>query len=400
MWCFVLEPQITGLVLAGLTVLSAAYISFVYFGRPRSAVTLDGISGHGWRMVDLGPETISGNGTRYAIYVRRGSSANLIIHFSGGGACWDGESASRPITPLRVMRGYTRDLRAFYFASLTRLFPAALTGLANRRDRKNPFRDWTFVFIPYSTGDMHVGDTVNRYLHRGREVAVHHNGHANVRAALAWVFANCRDVGKVMVSGESSGAWGSAFYAPLVADHYEGKQIYCLSDGAGIVSSRWPDLFERVWRADAVQRLGFQAGDDVYFDALAHRTDGRERSIKYLHANTLYDDTLTRFDAALNRRPTATEHFIDDWASNTRASMKRLSESGLDYHYFLTDWGHDVKRHTTAHTVTTNELFHRCASDGIDYAHWLERNVIDDEDLSVGGRLLAEPGAPIPRCGE
>lgn len=202
-----------------------------------------------------------------------------------------------------------------------------------------------------------------------------------------------------MVSGESSGAWGSAFYAPMVADHYADKRIYCLSDGAGIVSSRWPELVDRVWNADSARRLGFQVRDDVYHDALAHRTDGVERTIKYLHANTLYDDTLTRFDAALNGLPTATDRFIDDWASNTRASMRRLSESGLDYHYFLTDWGHNVRRHTTAHTVTTNELFHRCESEGVAYAQWLKMNVIDDDDLSLGEGLLAQPGRrdPSPR---
>src|SRR5690606_24143667 len=124
---------------------------------------------------------------------------NLIIHFSGGGACWDSETAARPLTPLQVVRGYTRELTVFWFASLTRLFPAGLRGLADRRDGRNPFRDWTFVFIPYSTGDMHVGNTVNTYAHPRGAVEVHHNGHANVSAALAWVFANCRDVGKVLV---------------------------------------------------------------------------------------------------------------------------------------------------------------------------------------------------------
>ncbi len=395
-WCFFLNPLITAGALGAVVAVGAAYIFFVVFRRPRRATSLDEISGRGWRTVDLGSETISGNGSRYAIFVRRGTSANVIVHFSGGGACWDGVTASQPITPLRMLRGYTRDLRAFYFASLSRLFPAALTGMANRRDKDNPFRDWTFVFIPYSTGDLHVGNTVNTYSHEGRDITVHHRGGANARAALAWVFSNCRDVEHVLVSGESSGAWASAFYAPTVADHYPGARISCLSDGAGIVSSRWPELFERVWNAAPAERLGFEVHEDPYHDALVHRIDGRQRQITYLHANTRYDDTLTRFGAALNGVSTTTDRFIDEWASDTGATMRRLSESPLDYRFFLTDWGENPRRRTTAHTMTTNELFHTCRSEGIAYSHWLARNVIDDDPLSLGGSLLARLDAPAP----
>ncbi len=386
--CFIVNAGVTALVLGGVVLVGAAYLYFVHFGRPRRASRLDTMPVGSWRTVELGPRTMSADGSPYALYVRRGGSANLVIHFSGGGACWDGETASRPITLLRMLRGYTRRLTAFYFAALSRLFPAALTGLANRRDPKNPFRDWTFVFIPYTTGDMHVGDTVATYAHDGRELRVHHNGRSNVTTALAWVFENCRDVGTVLVSGESSGAWASAFYAPTVADHYEGARVCCLSDGAGIVSPRWPELFDRVWQADTAERLGFRVGDDVYRDALLHRVDARRRNITYLHANTLYDDTLPRFAAALDGRPTTTDAFIDEWASTTAETMRSLEESGLDYRFFLTDWGHDPRRHTTAHTLTTNELFHACEAEGVAYSEWLARNVIHGERVSLGTELV------------
>lgn len=137
-----------------------AYLYFIHFRHPRRMTSLDEVSDHRWRTVDLAAETISGDGSSYEIYVRRGASPNLVVHFSGGGACWDDHTAARPITTLSVLRGYTRDLKAFYFASLTRLFPAGLTGLANRRDSANGFRDWNIVFIPYTTGDLHIGDTV------------------------------------------------------------------------------------------------------------------------------------------------------------------------------------------------------------------------------------------------
>lgn len=382
------SPWVTFAAMGGVLLLGVLYLYFVHFGRPSEVARFTDVRDDKWHTVALGGDTSSSDGSEYAIFVRRGRSKNLLVHFSGGGACWDGNTASRPITLTSVIFGYTRELKAYYFRSLTRLFPTALSGIAAANDPRNGFADWNFVFIPYSTGDMHVGDTTNSYLHDGKTIQVHHNGRRNVLAALDWVYASFDSPEKILVAGESSGAWASAFYAPQVAAHYPRHKLYCLSDGVGLVSNRWSEICDRVWKADSAKTLGFQIGTDVFEDALVHRTDGARRNIKYLHSNTLYDDTLTRFSAALNQLPTDTTQFIEDWAANTKASMKRLSEASLDYQYFLTDWGHDTRRHTTQHTLATNEFYHRCTADGVSYSEWLKRNVIDDEALSLGGRIL------------
>ncbi|MDA0635124.1 pectin acetylesterase-family hydrolase [Nonomuraea sp. MCN248] len=378
----------TAATIGAVLVLGLLYVYFIHFGRPSRVASLNEVTDTKWHTVNLGRTTVSADGSAYAMFVRRGTSSNLVIHFSGGGACWDAETAARPITPLGVVRGYTRDLQMFYFNSLTRLFPAALAGMANRRDSTNAFRDWNFVFVPYSTGDMHVGDTINTYPHNGTTIKVHHNGRNNATAVLDWVYANFPEADKVLVSGESAGAWASAFYAPQIAGHYTDSKLYCLSDGVGVVTERWRDIVDTIWKADSAQTLGFDIGNDLYEDALLRRSDEAARTIKYLHANTLYDDTLTRFGAALNRTSTRTDAFIDDWAANTKASIARLDQSGLHYNFFLTDWGHNSKKHTTEHTLTTNEFYNKCTADGVLFSTWIKRNVIDDEDLSLGHELL------------
>lgn len=153
-------------------------------------------------------------------------------------------------------------------------------------------------------------------------------------------------------------------------------------------SDRWIEILDTVWNAETKKNLGFQIGKDIFEDALIHRSDIVKRQIKYMHSNTLYDDVLTKFSAALNHKPINDNKFIDEWALAMRASMQRLSNADIDYHYFLTDWGHDPKKHATQHTVTTNEFYHKCTADGISYAEWLKRNVINDEKLSLGQQLL------------
>ncbi|MBW6439350.1 pectinacetylesterase family protein [Actinoplanes hulinensis] len=388
------NAAVTAAAIGAVLVLGFHYVYFIYFGRPNHVAGLDEITDAKWHTVDLGEATVSADGSSYAMFVRRGTSNNLVIHFSGGGACWDGETAARPIKPIGVVRGYTRDLKMFYFNSLTRLFPAGLAGMTNRRDTTNAFRDWNFVFVPYSTGDMHVGDITNTYSHNGKTIKIHHNGRNNCKAVLDWVYANFPAADKVMVSGESAGAWASAFYVPQIADHYTDSKLYCLSDGVGIVTERWRDIVDTTWKADSAGTLGFHIGIDLYEDALLHRSDAAMRTIKYLHSNTLYDDTLTRFGAALNHTSTETDGFIDDWAANTKASITRLDQSGLHYNFFLTDWGHKPGKHTTEHTLTTNEFYNKCTADGVLFSAWIKRNVIDDEDLSLGHELLPSTTRP------
>ena len=124
-----------------------------------------------------------------------------------------------------------------------------------------------------------------------------------------------------------------------------------------------------------------QIGENIFEDALLHRNQPLKGQIKYLHGNTLYDDVLTRFGAALNHIPTDSDQFIADWSHHTRVAMDRLRKAGIDYNYFLTG--------AAQHTLTTNKFYHTCKSDGISYAEWLKRNVIDDEPLSLGEKWLS-----------
>lgn len=372
----------------GLSVSGFLYLYFIYFARPDEVAKTDDIQDKEWYTIPFKGNTICSDGSEFAIFVRKGASKNLIIYFSGGGACWDDTSCGQPISLMSAFDGDSRDLKSFYIPSLFRFFPKAISGLGDNKNPANAFRDWSFVFIPYCTGDLHIGNVTNSYIFDGKKIEIHHNGRNNSLSALEWVFANFKNTDKIMVAGESAGAYGSAFWTPYVADHYSGKKIYQLSDGAQLTSNKWENILNAVWKSESKDFLGFQIGNDIFEDALIHRKDSTNRQIKYLHSNTLYDDVLTRFSAALNHSPTKSTHFVDEWSANTRASMNRLHQSNIDYNFFITDWGYDPIKHATQHTMTTNEFYYNCKADGVSYAEWLKKNVIDDNNLSLGTKLL------------
>ncbi len=375
-----------------LTVITFLLLGFLYFwfiflAEPKPIASAEDIKDFELHTVVLGGKTACSDGSPFSIFTRKGTSDNLIIHFAGGGACWDSVTCASPINLLSVFDGDSKQLKSYYIPQVFRAIPKLITGLLNNEAASNPFTDWNVVYIPYCTGDLHIGNVTNTYSYEGKKFEVHHNGRSNSLAALQWAFSNFKNPGKILVSGESAGAYASAFWAPVVATHYENKQIYQLSDASLLASNRWKEIADTVWKAESLSYLQFTIGNDIFEDALLQREDSLNYQIKHLHSNTVFDVVLTKFSAALNHIPTNTNDFIDDWSLNMRASMKRLNDSGLDYEYFLSDCQYDSAKHATPHVLSGID-YNNCAADQISFPDWLKRNIIEDKPLSVGSKLL------------
>jgi hypothetical protein len=371
------------------------YVWFIFLAPAKEIHSFGEIKDTELHSVVLGGQTMCSDGSPFSILTRKGSSDNLIIHFSGGGACWDSATCAAPITLMSLFDGDSKDLKSFYVANIFRGLPQLITGLFNNEDASNPFKDWNVVYIPYCTGDLHVGNAKNTYSNNGKNFEIHHNGRNNSLAALKWAFSNFENPGKILVSGESAGAYASAFWAPAVARHYSNTKIYQLSDGALLTSNRWNEIMDTVWKAESLSYLNFKIGNDIFEDAMLARKDSMNYMIKHLHSNTVYDKVLPRFSAALNHTSTLTNDFIDTWSINMLSSMNRLDSSGLDYAYFISDCQYNPKNHTTPHTLTGMD-YHQCSADKISFPEWLKKNIIDDEPLSAGARFLGSIKKLVP----
>ncbi len=69
-----------------------------------------------WYRVAI-PEGITGDGSEYHIYIKKGSGKNLCVFLSGGGVAWNEYTAARPVTGGKVAAGlpnyYWNNLRPF-----------------------------------------------------------------------------------------------------------------------------------------------------------------------------------------------------------------------------------------------------------------------------------------------
>ena len=99
-----------------------------------------------------------GTPTGFAINVQ--DTSDLFIFFEGGGACWDYLTCVVAHRDDTVPSGRRSGRRA----------SRCCREQFDRTRTTNPFRNATMIYVPYCTGDLHVGDNVADVHRRGRAV--------------------------------------------------------------------------------------------------------------------------------------------------------------------------------------------------------------------------------------
>ncbi|WP_438006665.1 pectin acetylesterase-family hydrolase [Sorangium sp. So ce321] len=202
-------------------------------------VVVDGGNDYAWQKVEL-PGTTCGNGSQYKFFIRRTSSPNVLFFFEGGGACWDYDTCSGragvlgAANPNGIPDDYMQQVKAQYASPIVN---GADPGLPLRSRTDLVTKGWNIVYMPYCTGDVHVGDSVVTYTDpTGEEPPLtwHHSGYDNTIAAASYARAQLPRAQKLLVTGYSAGgaATSSAFY--FVRSIMNPQRGYLLNDSGPI----------------------------------------------------------------------------------------------------------------------------------------------------------------------
>src|ERR1041385_7090467 len=149
---------------------------------------VDGGNSFNWEKVAL-PGTQCGNGSPYQFFARRTRSPNLLFFFEGGGACWDFDTCSGragvlgAANPNGIADDYMTQFTAKFVSPLVN---GADPGLPLRARTDLVTKDWNIVYMPYCTGDVHIGNKTATYVDpTGAEPPLvwRHNGYNNTIAA-------------------------------------------------------------------------------------------------------------------------------------------------------------------------------------------------------------------------
>jgi pectinacetylesterase len=189
----------------------------------------------GWNAVD---GMVCADGSPTGVGVSFGAKNRVLVVLSGGGACW-GEASCLPQTP-----------RAFGAADFALVSAFTQNTIFDRNLPGNPFSDWTFVFVPYCTGDVHAGgDVTHTY---GTAGTWRHHGRANLDAAISRIASAIPSPEKVVVAGSSAGGFGALLAFGLARARWpagaSGPKAYLVDDsGQTFVGNDLPQSLRDAW---------------------------------------------------------------------------------------------------------------------------------------------------------
>jgi hypothetical protein len=157
-------------------------------------------------------------------------SKNVMIFLQGGGACFDIFSCAMNATDVSGSKG------------------EQTSGIFDRSNPDNPVKDWSYVFIPYCTGDVHAGTN-----DQGSVPSVtgtqHFMGRRNMEAFLKRIVPTFRGAQQVLLTGSSAGGFGAAANAELVQTAFGTIPVTMIDDSGPPMSSKYlPPCLQDKWR--------------------------------------------------------------------------------------------------------------------------------------------------------
>jgi len=193
-----------------------------------------------WTWVPF-PDAICANGTPTGIGVNPGDAGGrLFIFLMGGGACWDHATCYDLGTASNIESGYGSSQFASDAAGLLS------SSLFDRTDATNPFRNDSFVFVPYCTGDVHAGSNPSAD-HGGR--ITRHVGYRNMTAFLARLVPTFPAASRVILSGSSAGGYGALTNWWQAQQAFGTLRVDLLDDsGPPLPAPYANEALEQVWR--------------------------------------------------------------------------------------------------------------------------------------------------------
>ncbi len=178
---------------------------------------ITGLRMHEWTYVAFdqpGQEAYCMNGTTTGIGINLGTSNRVLVYLEGGGACFDFITCSS----VAGQDGFDGADLGTFAPSLDRY------GIFNRSSMTNPMRDWTFVYVPYCTGDVHGGTNPAGFGGR-RQV-----GYTNMTRYLRRVVPTFPDAEQVLLTGSSAGGFGALVNYDQAQTMWGCSPVYMLDD--------------------------------------------------------------------------------------------------------------------------------------------------------------------------
>jgi Pectinacetylesterase len=298
----------------------------------------------GWERIVPGGDCQCADGSEFAFFERRADPTKIAFFLDGGGNCFDATTCAF------VPEGYDWKVNDN---------PAEEGGIFDFTGADNPFRDYSFIYVPRCTGDLHLGDITRQY---SPNLTVEHNGYVNGTTALDYLAEHYPDATQVVVVGKSDGA-AAAIYAGLAADLLPDAQVTVFDANSGALPFD-PDLNAEVgelWGAyDTMPDWEVNQG-------LTPRDWGPRRF--WIQAGLHNPElVLARFDFAYDREVAEDAESLGLDPSQTLAVID-ANEGAIEAAGVIQ---HSYTAPGDGHTILENHTFYETEVNGITLVDWVD----------------------------
>jgi hypothetical protein len=211
------------------------------------------------------------DGSPAGIYVHYGTANKLFIYLEGGGACSSPTFCSHnPAAVAQAFSGGAQSQGQTVGGSLGSVtggayqapyIPTAASGLTaayspgifDFTNAANPVKDWSGVYVPYCTGDVHFGTADNVTIPGDGVLPAltgqHFVGYRNMQKFIGHIVPTFPNVTQVMLTGASAGGFGAGLNYGMVQDTFGNVPVTVLDDsGPPFTTMDLPACVQKEWR--------------------------------------------------------------------------------------------------------------------------------------------------------
>jgi hypothetical protein len=297
------------------------------------------------------------DGSEFSYWSRTADTDRVVLYFQGGGACFSAETCN--------FEDGTYSVQAD--VDLSEDSDREPSGIFDFSNDSNPFRDWSFVFVPYCTGDVHIGNNVQAY---SDDLEVNHVGFVNANHGLDHLVANFPDASDVFVTGSSAGGVPAPLFGALVADSLPDADVAVLADASGAYPDNPPINagIGALWGTtnivpDWPVNEGMQA-EDFSIPGLFTQAGLHAPEVRMGRYDNAYDEVQESFSLL-------SEIGGGDELQVILANEAGIEEAGVPIHSYIAP-GND-------HTILGRSDLYTLEVEGVSFLDWLTRFVDGDD---------------------
>lgn len=333
-----------------------------------------------WSQINPGGETTCARGGEYKFFVRPAESDKLLVHFQGGGACWDDASCS-------IGNGYTEEGRLFKDVVVDDEGQTYTSGIFDLASPANPVADYNVVLVNYCTADIHDGNGEATYtdISTGEDITVAHNGVVNANTVLDWTFSNFDEPSNVFITGCSAGSYGSIRHAATIIDAYPDANIAQLGDSG--VGGLLDDTFSGFENWQFYETVPDYIADIDSYTTSQHYIATAEQypDVHFAQYNTFLDGVQIFFAALTNGRDVTDQAVLEEtaleWANDLVTQVNTINETVDNFDYYTMAG--------SEHCILNNPAFYDYQAGEMLLSDWVADLVDGDGTEDVSCNILA-----------